>query len=391
MIDSLSKKITIIYAKNTDEIFNRQSALGSYIHCLATILVKKGYEVSLNDLSFHIGLKQNSATAANNSFSSSFLKKIIPGFLKEAIKDLQLFNWLDDLYLKLDKEKSMDCILEFYTYGSDLGYRLSKEYNKPLFLIYDNPVLEEHQFFQGKQLFFKNKVEKYEKDSILHATKIVTYSNAVKEYLNKKYSQQLPVFIHQNVDYTRFDFINEKSEEETLNIGFIGSFLKWHRVDMLINAFVRLKKDGKNCKLYLIGNGMEFNTIKQQADSCEYSADIYLPGFMDGELLLRFKQKINIGVMPGSNWYGAPNKIFEYGAAKIAVVAADTPTIKELFENNKELLLFKQDNENSLYQQLSNYVDNEELRHRHAIALQNKIRNNYSENITFTFYNQLLS
>jgi len=42
--------------------------------------------------------------------------------------------------------------------------------------------------------------------------------------LNKKHEKELPVFIHQNVDYTRFEFINEKAEGEIINIGFIGSF-----------------------------------------------------------------------------------------------------------------------------------------------------------------------
>ncbi len=387
----MSKKLTIIYAKSTAEVFNRQSALGSYIHCLATILVKNGYAVSINEISFYVGLELKSSTAANRTSSFSFLKNLIPRCIKETVKDLQLFKSLDVLYFNIDKGKEIDCILEFYTYGSNIGYNLSKKYNKPLFLIHDNPVLEEHAFFHGKQLFFKNKVKKREKDSILSASVIIAYSNAVKDYLNKKYSKQLPVFIHQNVDYTRFDFIHEKPVEEIVNIGFIGSFLKWHRVDLLINAFVRLKKEGKNCKLYLIGNGLEYETIKNQVDSCAYSSDIYMPGFMDGELLLSYKQKITIGVMPGSNWYGAPNKIFEYGAAKIAVVAPDTPTIIDLFENNEEVLLFKQDDENSLFEKLSIYADNADLRHRHAIALQNKIRNNYSENITFTFYNNLIS
>ena len=387
----MSKRIIIIYAKSTAEIFNRQSALGSYIHCLATILLKNGFEVSINNLSFYIGLEQKEAAPINNSGSSPFFKKLIPRFIKESVKDIQLFKWLNSLYQDIDNGNKFDCILEFYTYGSDIGYRLSKKYNKPLFLIYDNPVLEEHQFFHGNQNLVSGKIEKREKDSILSASGIVAYSNAVKEYLNKKYEKQLPVFIHQNVDYTRFEFINEKPEEETINIGFVGSFLKWHRVDLLINAFIRLKRNGRNCRLYLLGNGMEFSTIKQQVESCEYAANIFMPGFMDGESLLKFKQLINIGVMPGSNWYGAPNKIFEYGAAKMAVVAPDTPTIKDIFKNEEELLLFKQDDENSLYDQLLSYLNDGELRHKHAVSLQNKIRNNYSENITFTFYNQLLS
>jgi len=76
--------------------------------------------------------------------------------------------------------------LEFYTYGSDLGYRLSEKYNTPLFLIYDNPVLEEHQFFHGIQFLFKSKIEKREKDSILSASRIVVYSNARKKLFEQK-------------------------------------------------------------------------------------------------------------------------------------------------------------------------------------------------------------
>jgi glycosyltransferase involved in cell wall biosynthesis len=389
--DTLNKRIIIIYAKGTEEIFNRQSALGSYIHCLSTILVKNGYKVSVNDLSFNIDLKQQNVFSVNSP-SSSFLKKLIPDFLKEVLKQIKLFQRLDNLYTNIDKKESskLDYIIEFYTYGSDLGYKLSKKYKKPLLLIYDNPVKEEYQFFHGKQLFFRNRVKEREKNSILQARKIVVYSNAVKEYLNSKYAKKLPVFIHQNVDYTRFDFINNKTNDSIVNIGFIGSFLKWHRVDLLIKAFVRLRSEGKKCRLYLIGNGMEFNSIQQMVYKSGFRSDISLPGFADGELLLEYKQKMDIGVMPGSNWYGAPNKIFEYGAAKIAVVAPDTLTIKDLFKNGEELLLFEQDNENCLYQALSQYFNDSELRHKHALVLQNKIRNNYSENITFTFYNQLL-
>jgi glycosyltransferase involved in cell wall biosynthesis len=386
----LAKKILIIYAKSTDEIFNRQSALGSYIHCLASILSKNGYLVSINDRLFDKD-PQFTKVASSQKSSSSIIKKLIPGFIKEGLKDYQLFKRLKTLTADLESKEVPDLILEFYTYGSETGSRLSEKFNKPLFLIYDNPVLEEHRFFHGKQVFFKNLIEKREKRSILQARGIVAYSGAVKEYLNKKYRKQLPVHIHQNVDYTRFDFIEEKKNGNIVNIGFVGSFLKWHRVDLLISVFTRLKKEGRDCRLYLIGAGMEYENIKELVHKNEFSGDIILPGFSDGEALLRFKENIDIGVMPGSNWYGAPNKIFEYGAAKMAVVAPDTPTIKDLFNDRSEIMLFRQDDEDSLYRALLFYLDNVDVRLQHAITLQNKIRNNYSENITFNFYNRLFS
>jgi glycosyltransferase involved in cell wall biosynthesis len=385
----VKKNILIIYAKSSAEIYNRQSALGSYIYCLASVLEKGGYAVTINDIDFaDIGGQQTSS--GNSSGGYSLVSKLIPSFLKSIIKDIRLFKWIDNLYTAISKNQKFDSVIEFYTYGSNLGYRISKENNIPLILIYDNPVLEEHVFFYGEKIFFKGKIENREKESILSAKSIVAYSKAVEDYLNKKYGKKLPIFIHQNVDYSRFDFIETKKVNPTINIGFIGSFLKWHSVDLLIKAFEILRQEGKDVKLFLLGNGMEFNSIYEQVKNSKFANDIVIPGFVDGDELYNYKKQLDIGVMPGSNWYGAPNKIFEYGAAKMAVVAPDTPTIKSLFRDGEEVLLFQMNNCNDLYEKLKFYVDNEALRNLQAQALQQKIRNNYSENITFTFYNQLL-
>lgn len=383
--------ILIIYAKSTTEIFNRQSALGSYIFCLAGILAENGYNVTINDIEFTASLQQENKALSSGPASGSMIKKMIPAFVKEAIKDMRLFRWLDALYAKIDTGKKYDKVLEFYTYGSDLGYRFSKKYNIPLVLVYDNPVLEEHRFFNRGQVFFQNKIEARERLSMLHAQGLVVYSNAVKNYLEKKYNTSLPAFIHQNVDYTRFDFIHEPKPQGTINIGFVGSFLKWHRVDLLLNAFVRLKNEGLHVRLFLLGNGMEYSNIKKRVEDLNMQDAIVMPGFTDGGALLNYKKQFHIGVMPGSNWYGAPNKIFEYGAAQMAVVAPDTPTILDLFENNKELLLFKQDDEEQLYLQLKRYISDPALLQQHALQLQRKIAENYSKSITFSFYNRLLA
>lgn len=385
----MKKKILIVYGKSTTEIFNRQSALGSYIHCLAGILVKNGYDVRINDIEFNEIPQQQSTSVV--STQQSVLKKNLPAFIKEYVKDKRLFSWMNVLFDKIDNGRAFDKVLEFYTYGSDIGYKLSKKYDKPLILVYDNPVLEEHSFFHPGQLFFKKKMEAFEQQSLLNAQSIVVYSEAVKAYLNKKFQRELPCFIHQNVDYTRFEYVDNKVLSGTINIGFIGSFLKWHRVDLLVNVFTKLKSEGHNIKLFLLGNGMDYEIIKQRVKESKYATDIEMPGFMDGQQLFEYKKKLHIGVMPGSNWYGAPNKIFEYGAAKMAVVAPDTLTIKSLFNHNEELLLFKQDNENDLFDKLLAYINNIELLNRYALALQQKIKKNYSESITFEFYDQLLN
>jgi glycosyltransferase involved in cell wall biosynthesis len=157
----------------------------------------------------------------------------------------------------------------------------------------------------------------------------------------------------------------------------------------LIKAYDKLRVDGINAKLFLIGNGMEYVAIKEQVLLSKYVDDIQMTGFLDGNELYEYKKKIHIGVMPGSNWYGAPNKIFEYGAAQMAVVAPATPTISDLFVDKDHLLLFDESNENGLYNSLKALCLDADLRVRLAKKLQHKIATNYSEQITFDFYNNI--
>jgi len=212
----------------------------------------------------------------------------------------------------------------------------------------------------------------------------------VKKYVWEKIGMHTTIQLHQNIDFTRFDFIHEKRLEQTINIGFIGSFLKWHRVDLLLKTFSRLKDEHYNIKLYLLGMGEEYASIKEKWSASKYKEDIFLPGFVDGEELLKLKKRIHVGVMPGSNWYGAPNKIFEYGAAHMAVIAPNTPTINDLFIDKKEVCLFENNSENGLYEGLKKLCDNVELISVLAENLHQKICINYSKTNTFEFYNRLI-
>lgn len=386
----MAKKILVVYAKSTQELMNRQSALGSYIFCLCEILQKNRMVVAVNGIRFEELAQQVFSPSRTHQASVGNLKTYFPTVVKEFLKDVFVFKKMKHLYQQIESSGAYDIVLEFYTYASDIGYNISSRQGIPLVLVYDSPVLEEFIFFNGNKLFFKGEILKRELKTLLRAKSVVVYSNAVKDYLNKLSSKTLNIFIHQNVDYTRFDFFEKQLAAHPIKIGFIGSFLKWHRIDLLLEAFCKLRKENYNIELFLVGFGMEYDRIKAKVDKSICREYITMTGFMDGSQLVEIKKMLHVGVMPGSNWYGAPNKIFEYGAAQMAVVAPDTPTISDLFEGGKELLLFKQDDVDELYDKLKLLCDDPVLIKELGAGLQQKIKNAYSENITFEFYNALL-
>lgn len=384
----MKKQILIIYSKNPDEIFNRKAALGSYIYALGALLEENGYAVSINGNRFN-EIRQNTSSSPATGSQKSVLKKIIPSFVKRVLKDLQLFRRTEKFLASL-ANTSADLVLEFYSYGSNAGYKLSIDKNSPLLVVYDAPVMDEYKLLQKAHPFFTRKIKRRERQTLSRASDIVVYSNAVKKYLKDRIHQDLRISIHQNIDFTRFDFIEKKQMDDTIHIGFIGSFLHWHRVDLLLQAFTKLRANGYRVFLYLLGVGEEYEMIKQQVSRNRYKETIIMPGFLDGSELFDYKKKLNIGVMPGSNWYGAPNKIFEYGAAHMAVIAPDTPTIKDLFEDKKEVYLFKQDSVEDLYNVLEQLCDQRRLITEISENLYHKIKTNYSKTNTFDFYNRLI-
>ncbi len=388
-------KLLILYTKNRQEVFNKKSALGSYINYLGNLLEDNGFEVFLNGERL-TEIKHQTVTAISSHSRFSFVKKLIPNFIKRYIKEKQHFKNLDLFYNELtNKHQKYDAILEYYNLGSNIGLKLSKAQNIPYYIFYDGPILDEYQFFNHSKPYFFKEVVKREKESFKYAKKIVAQSNPMKDYVIKNIiNAPDKIVIHQNVDYTKFDVLQgeKKFNTDVLNIGFIGSFLPWHQVELLVNAFVFITKKGVKAKLFLIGDGMERQSIENYCQTLpdEIKQKITFTGFVTKKELHHLKSIIDIGVMSGSNWYGAPLKIFEYGAMKMACIAPDTPTIKDLFPNN-EVTFFKWKSQDSLNDALLNLCQDIDKIKLNSKVLNQKVLDKYTPLNTINFYKNLIN
>lgn len=389
------KKILIIYAKNPEEILNRKSAMGSYIYSLAQLLTKDKIDIHINGSPFKelLPLNNLSENSSRGGFLAS-LKKLIPVKIRHALSIKRLFSQIDVLTQKLlSKDSEYDVVLEFYTLGSNVGLEFCRAKKIPLAIVYDAPIIEEYTFFHGHEPYQMTKIQNREKKTIEYASSIVVYSKPMKSYLQTNYPESKPTyFIHQNIDFSRFRFKESNNHEtDTLNLCFVGSFLKWHRTDILIQSFVKLEKEfpGLNARLYLIGDGMERVTSQNLASELG-SKNIIFTGFLDGEELFKMQTIMHVGIMPGSNWYGAPNKIFEYGAMNMDCIAPKTPTISDIFDTSL-VYFFENQNADSFYSALSEVVQNSALRAKLQKSLHHYISSEFGPEKTSNFYKEVLS
>ena len=387
----MMKKILIGYAKGNEELLNRQSALGSYILTLAKMFDEIGYQVQVNNMSLS-ELLAFPYTQSPPPIGRAKLSKWIPNFCKQIVRDLKCFSFINQLIENISVNNfKPDFILEFYVYGSNLGLRLKNLYRTPLFTVFDSPVLEEHEFFNGRKRFFRNEILSRQFNTLSLSDNVVVYSQAVKDYCIKNGIERRKISIHQNIDFSRFDFLDVKFEALNFNIVFIGSFLKWHKVECLVYAFKKLLDENLPVSLQLIGYGMEFAKISELVNKLGLREKVYMPGFCDGQQLLDLKKKAHIGVMPGSNWYGAPNKVFEYAAAGLLVLAPATPTIDALFSEDSGLIFFEDGNSNEMYLNLKWAVSHWNEASQKAKTFQSYIQSQYSGEKTIDFYTHLFS
>jgi glycosyltransferase involved in cell wall biosynthesis len=389
------KKVLVVYAKSTEEVFDRKSALGAQVNCVSNMLISENTEVYVNGVLLTDEVN-NKAHLILQSSKFKGLKKIVPRFLKRFIRDNRQWKKMQNLTEDILKaDVNYDAILEFYNLGSNTGMVISKKQNIPLIQLYDNSMQQEYQFFnQGKHPFDNERLLEIERESLIGANKIIAYSPTMKDYILKITNNKVKaenVVYHQNVDFTRFDSYPEKinKPEGVINIGFIGSFLKWHEVDLLVEAFEKLMLNGINAELFLLGIGVEFENIKKQVSQSPFKDKINLPGFLDGTELLETKKKFHIGVLSGSNWYNAPNKLFEYGAMKLACIAADTPTVKFIFSND-EVVLFEWKNGNSMYEALEKLCKEDGLIQEKSEQLFEMVAEKYTFKQAQNFYRNLL-
>ncbi len=150
-------------------------------------------------------------------------------------------------------------------------------------------------------------------------------------------------------------------------IGFIGSFLPWHGVPLLLASFERLLKRHPQLCLMLVGqkNAM-VEELQAQANTAGFGDKVVFTGHIPRDKMPEVVAAFDIAVMPNSNWYGSPLKLFEYMAMAKAIAMVDTPPIAEVFRHETDGLLFPADDPDALTDTLARLIDSAALRTRYG-------------------------
>lgn len=144
-------------------------------------------------------------------------------------------------------------------------------------------------------------------------------------------------------------------------VAYAGSFQPWHRLDLLVRAVADLGAKAP-IHLLLMGDGAERETVLEETSRLGIQDRTTFTGMVPLSRLRLILRAADVGVLPGSNDYGQPMKLLEYGAAGLPAVAPDLAPVREVLEHRTTGLLFRPDDADALREVLGALVRAPKLR-----------------------------
>jgi glycosyltransferase involved in cell wall biosynthesis len=151
-------------------------------------------------------------------------------------------------------------------------------------------------------------------------------------------------------------------------IGFVGGFYPWHGLPLLVEAFARLVDQFDDLLLLLIGDGPERTTVEHLVAERGLTDRVILTGKVDHEGLPAHLATFHVGVMPDSNAYGSPMKIFEYMAMAKPVVVPDYAPLLDAVTDGVEGRVFRRGDVDSLTEALTDILADGDAHRRMGAA-----------------------
>ena len=190
-------------------------------------------------------------------------------------------------------------------------------------------------------------------DGIISATDFI--NNKFKKHKNAICIHNYPLFNENAV-------LIQKNSQDIFTVVYAGSINKIRGMTQIIKAMEKIP-DNKKVKLVLCGE-FESEEYKNELQQMKGYEKAEYPGWVPPEKLKEIAAGANAGLvcfLPEPNHIDAmPNKIFEYMASSIPIIASDFPLWKKIVEENKSGICVNPENPDSIATGISFLYDNPE-------------------------------
>jgi glycosyltransferase involved in cell wall biosynthesis len=238
------------------------------------------------------------------------------------------------------------------------------------------------QFFPKKDL---RRLNLFTDFAIKHSDKIIAISQSTKNDILKFYPQikeEKIKVIHHGFDPDLFqkkisninmnNVLNRYGLQATGYVLYVGALQPRKNLEVLIEAFEKVKKDNPNLKLVLAGEkAWMWKGIMNKVENSQYGKDVIITGTVSFSDIISLYQGASLFVFP-SLYEGFGLPILEAMASGVPVISANNSSLQEIGGTAAEY--FESSNSQDLAEKINSVLNDESKRQQMVVKGMEQIK-----------------
>jgi len=300
------------------------------------------------------------------------------------------YNYIASVNVKkIINKKGIDLIYERHAFFAWACATLAKRYNIPIII----EVNEISGLKRTRGQCFVGIARRIEQETFEKADAIIVVSG----FLKKKIAEHgvAPEKIHVMANAVDASVFNPaqvppvKPEYTALLagrvvLGFVGSFVKWHNFEFLLNNVKEIIDElpHTNVSLMLVGDGPLKEELRKIVEQKRLANHVIFTGNVSHESIPAYINMMDICIIPQANEFRSPIKLYEYMAMGKPVIAPDVEPVRKAIAHGENGILFTAEDSLSFKQGITAVLNDknkrEELGHkaRQSVLTKYSWRNN---------------
>lgn len=335
---------------------------GQFVHI--TELTRCLYELG-HELTF-VAPNDRAVSFGGESGLFSRLRRRLSGHVYEVLELAYCLVDFAKLCWALSRSRP-DVIYERYNLFLPSGIWAGRLFGVPLILEVNAPLFAERTRHDGLALKgLARWSERYvwrNADAVLPVTRVLADMICAEGVENERVS-----VIHNGVSAALIEQFSRLVEtgpvgdrpEAQLVLGFVGFVREWHGLDRVI-SLMEADTTGR-FRLLIIGDGPARSSLERQAERGGLQDRLTITGLVGRDEVASHVAGVDVALQPDVVPYASPLKMFEYMAAGKAILAIDSPNIREILDDENDALLFDADREGHFEAQLKRLLADPDLR-----------------------------
>lgn len=223
------------------------------------------------------------------------------------------------------------------------------------------------KFKKSPKSFIIRLLKFIEKISMKYADLVIYVNKSIFKYhaergLKKEKALLLPNIPEDSMQKKSAIFLRNRKNHNSIILITHGTIEKRYGIQTAIKSIAILREIYPDIKLYIVGNGEYSSNLKKLSEELQlYNRNVFFTGYINFSKITEFLRKADFGIVPlENNIYTqimTPNKLFEYVALKIPVIASDLNGIRDFFDDYA-ITFFNPDNPEDLASKILERINN---------------------------------